>query len=310
MSTLKRSLQGGYKKKKISEALFMTALLIYPAINWLVFEVYLSASSILMAFQQIDRFTYEPYWVGFDNFVYIFQQFGSGTSEFTIGLRNNLLSYGLGLLIGTPLNFCCGFWAYKKCPGSGIYRTVTMLPSIISGLVIGLMFKQFAYNLPLIMNLTFGVENFPALMTDPDWTLFTTLYYGFWGGVGVGIIYYSNAMNAISDELVESVVLEGCGWFQEFIYLTFPMIMPTWITLFITGFPTMVTSQGPLFMFWGYEAPRETYRLGYVLFQKTMKGGVGQYGITTAMNLLITGVMFPLTMLVKAGLDKLNPMND
>lgn len=310
MKVSEKKMQSNYNKKKIREILFMLSLLIYPAINFAIFTVYLSFDSIFMAFQSIDKFTFEVSWVGFDNFVYLIKQFTGEGTEYALALRNNLIKYAVGILISYPLNFACGFWAYKKCRGSGVYRTVTMLPSILSGFIVGLMFKQFAYNLPQIMKTSFGIENFPKLMTDPQWTFFTTVYYSFWGGVGTGIIYYSNAMNAISDELVESMLLEGCSWLQEFIYLTFPMIMPTFITLFITSFSGILTDSGPLFLFWQYDAPRETYRLGYIMFQQTMKGGVTQYGIQTALKIMITVVMFPLTMLIKRGLDKLNPMED
>lgn len=305
-----KRIHNNYNKKKIREILFMLVLLIYPAINFAVFTVYLSLDSVLMAFQSIDKFTFEVSWVGFDNFVYLIKEFTGEGTEYALALKNNLIKYGIGILISYPLNFICGFWVYKKCFGSGTYRIITMLPSILSGFIVGLMFKQFAYNLPQIMKSVFSVENFPKLMTDPNWTFFTTVYYSFWGGVGTGIIYYSNAMNAINDELVESMLLEGCNWFQEFIYLTFPMIMPTFTTLFITGFSAILTDSGPLFLFWQYDAPRETYRLGYLMFQRTMKDGVTQYGIQTALKILITIIMFPLTMLVKNILDRLNPMKD
>lgn len=296
-------------KKKTKEFFFIVSLLLYPAINFAIFTVYLSFDSILMAFQSINPKTFEVSWVGFNNFKFIIEQFAED-SIYLLGLKNNLLDWILTVLIKTPLTFGCGFWVYKKCLGSGLYRTVTLIPSALSGFITGLMFKQFVYNMPHIMSSSFGIENFPHLMKDPDWVFFTTMFYSFWGGVGTSIIYYSNSMNGISHELVESMVLEGCNWWQEFRYLTLPMIMPMYTVSFIGMFSGILTDQGPLFLFWGYEAPREAYRLGYVMFQKTMKSGPAQYGIQTALKIMITCIMFPLTMLVKRILDKLNPMED
>lgn len=296
-------------KKKVREFFFLVTLLIWPAVNFAIFTVYLSFDSILMAFQTIDSKTFEVSWVGFDNFKFIIEQF-SGDSIYLLGLKNNLLDFTITVLLKSVLNFGCGFWVYKKCRGSGLYRTITLIPAALSGFVTGLMFKQFVYNLPHIMSSVFGVENFPHLMKDPDWVFFTTVFYSFWGGVGSSIIYYSNSMNGIGHELVESMVLEGCDWWKEFKYLTFPMIMPMFTVSLIGMFSGLLTDQGPLFLFWGYEAPREAYRLGYVMFQKTMKAGPAQYGVQTALKIMITFIMYPLTMLVKRMLDKLNPMED
>ena len=68
-------------KKKVREFFFLVTLLIWPAVNFAIFTVYLSFDSILMAFQTIDSKTFEVSWVGFDNFKFIIEQF-SGDSVY------------------------------------------------------------------------------------------------------------------------------------------------------------------------------------------------------------------------------------
>ena len=171
------------------------------------------------------------------------------------------------------------------------------------------MFKRFMYALPTLMR-NIGLENFPALMSDPKWTFFTTIYYGIWGGFAGAVIYYGNAMIGISDEIVESAQLDGITYLREMFSITIPMIMPTIATFQITNFAGILTEQGPLYLFWQYQAPRETYRWGYYIFQTTMKQGESRYPEVATIGLLSTLIWFPLTMIVKKLFDKLDPMTD
>ena len=172
-----------------------------------------------------------------------------------------------------------------------------------------MMFKRFAYALPNFMS-GIGVKNFPSIITDPKYTFFTTIYFGLWHGFGMSTIMYGNAMNSISDEIVESAVLDGINHVQELWSITLPLIMPTISTFMITSVSSPLISEGTLFLFWEYKAPRETVRLGYLMFQTTMKAGKATYPEVAALGMICTAITFPLTMLVRWLFDKFDPMNE
>lgn len=295
------------RKSKIKELLFLISIVAYQIINFVIFYIILNANSFVMSFQSIDGKTGETAWVGFQNYVDFFKTFAASGNDYWNALKGSLIDYGVSL-ITFPFGLIMAFYTYKKALGTKSYKFIVMLPNILSGMVVGLMFKRFMYALPQLMK-GIGFENFPALMSDSSWTFFTTVYYGIWSGFATAVIYYSNAMNAISDEIVESAQLDGINYFQEIWYITVPMVMPTIATFQITTFANILVQQGPLYLFWEFEAPRETYRWGYLIFQSTMKQGESVYPRVATIGIISTIIVFPLTMLVRKLFDKIDPMS-
>ena len=306
----RKELLKGKRVARAKERLFLWSIIIYQVVNFIIFYVVLNFNSILLSFQKIDPKTFEVSWVGLDNYVHFFKTFATAGNDYWNALKNSLISYGVSIGFSLPVGIFFAFYVYKKAIGSGAFRFIVMIPTILSGMVVGLMFKRFMYALPGFMNNTLGFKNFPELMSDPKWTFFTTVYYGIWHGFASAVIYYSNAMNTIDDEIVESAQLDGITYLKELWLISLPMIMPTLTTFLVTGFADILSEQGPLYLFWAYDAPRETYRWGYLIFQATMKDGQAVYPRVAAIGIISTLVMFPLTMLVKKGLEKLDPMSD
>ena len=296
-------------KARLKERLFLWSIIIYQVVNFIIFYIILNFNSILLSFQKIDAKTLEITWAGLDNYIHFFKTFASSGNDYWNALKNTIIAYFISIGFSLPVGLFFAFYVYKKAVGTAAFRFIVMIPTILSGMVVGLMFKKFMYTLPQFMK-GFGFENFPALMSDPNWTFFTTVYYGIWSGFAGAVIYYSNAMNSIDDEIVESAQLDGITYLKEFWYISIPMIMPTLTTFLVTGFAGILSDQGPLYLFWAYDAPRETYRWGYLIFQSTMKQGQTVYPRIAAIGIISTFVLFPLTMLVKKGLEKLDPMSN
>lgn len=300
--------QNDKSKAKVLELVFIIAITIYQIVNFFIFFVATNVNSVLLTFQSIDSKTFEVTWVGLQNYIDFFKTFSSSGNDYLNALKGSFLSY-LASFITFPVGILMAFYVYKKSFGTKAFRFIVMIPNILSGLLTGLMFKRFMYALPTLMK-SFGFENFPALMSDPDWTFFTTIYYGIWSGFAGAVIYYGNAMIGINDEVVESAQLDGITYWKEIVYITVPMIMPTIATFQITNFAGVLTEQGPLYLFWAYNAPRETYRWGYLIFSTTMSKGQGQYPRVATIGVISTLIWFPLTMLVRKLFDKLDPMSD
>lgn len=296
------------KKAKVKEFAFLLCIVIYQIVNFIIFYVAMNVNTVALTFQNIDKKTGAVTWVGFENYKKVLLTFTESGNEYWNALKGSFITYAVGWLT-FPVGLFMAFYVYKKAFGTKSFRFIVMIPNILSGMLTGLMFKRFMYALPQLMK-GFGFENFPLLMSDPDWTFFTTIYYGIWSGFAGSVIYYGNAMNAINDEIVESAQLDGITYLQEMIFITIPMIMPTIATFQVTNFAGVLSEQGPLYLFWAYSAPRETYRWGYLIFQRTMKTGQSSYPEVATIGLLSTLLWFPLTMLVRKLFDKLDPMTD
>ena len=295
------------KKSKMIELLFVMSIIIYPLINFIVFYVIQNFNSILLVFQSYDS-EYNRIWVGLANFKIFFEELFAPESSYLLSIGRSVLDFVIGIVISRPIGIIFAFFVYKKARLSGGLRYVSMLPSIISGVLVAMMFMKFVNAMPEFMA-GLGIKDFPKLLQDKRTRYFMTIFYGFWSGFGSSIIYYSNAMNAINDELVESAQLDGITYGKELLYITIPMIFPTISTFIITSVTGLFAASGPLFMFWKFDAPADTLRFGYVMYRMTMEDGTISYPIVATMGMVLTLVTFPITLGVRWLMDRLDPNN-
>lgn len=144
------------------------------------------------------------------------------------------------------------------------------------------------------------------------YTFKTVLFYNVWMSFTTALVMYSNAMNQVSDEILESGKIDGVeGGLQEMFYLVLPMIFPTITTFLITGFSAFLSMSGPLVAFFKFNAPQSSYTLGY-FFYIQVAGSSSQimYPYLAAGGLIMTIIMAPLTFLLKYVLEKYGPSTE
>ena len=183
-----------------------------------------------------------------------------------------------------------------------------MLPQIISGTLIGLMFVQVIdIAIPAFVQNLVGGERMISLLKNPDTALGTCIFYMIWVSFSTSLIVYPNAMSGINPEIFEAAQIDGISnMFQEMRYIILPLIYPTISTFLITGFAGILTNSGPLSLFWMYDAESEVYNMGYYYFVKIFghQSSPLDYPYLAAGGLCMTILIAPLTYLIKRVLEK------
>ena len=295
-------------KKQRGEHLFVYSVFAYPMLLFLIFYVFVNFNSILLAFEEIDS-TGQPSFAGAENFIRFFRDLADSANVLQTSVVNSLLLFGVGLLITLPLSIIFSFYLYKKFFLHLPIRIIVMIPSIASTFIISLLFKKFVEEaLPGLM-MKIGVENFPKLLANAKYSYPTVLFYMVWISFSGNLIILPNAMNAISDSVIESAELDGANLFEEFWHIVLPQIYPTLTTFLITSVAGIFTASGPLIEFYMYSAPPETWNFGYYITVQTMLNADELksyiiYPYLAATGIVVTLVSAPLTFLVKWILDK------
>lgn len=291
------------------DLIFYCLMMIWPVAQFCVFYIGVNFNSILLSFQDIDIVNGTTTWT-FEKIIQAFQDMTS-SKNLLLTAQNSLLVYFLSLIIGTPLGLFFSYYIYKKMPGSGAFRVLLFMPSIVSGIVMVAMFQFFVEQaVPQLWSDLFGIK-IKGLIENPDTRFGTILFFCIWSGFGTSVLMYSNAMSGISQEVVESAHLDGATGFREFIHITFPMIFPTLSTFLITGVAGIFTNQFALYSFYGGGAPNDIQTYGYYMYMKTKNAtSEAEYPILSAMGLWMTIVAVPLTLLVKWALEKFGPSED
>ena len=292
-------------QNKKKERLFIMAVLAYPLLNFFVMYVVVNFNSILLAFQQYKD-DYSLSFAGFKNFSTVLAMMFEGGGELSFSLKNSLLMFAIPFVLGLPLNMGFSYYIYKKKFASGLLRFLMYIPSIVSGMIMSLVFLYFSeLALPSLLR-NFGIEA-PLLLKDPSTAFGTIIFYMMWTGFASNMILYPNAMNAIPNEVVESAQIDGVTQLQELLFIVIPLIFPTISTFTVTSVAAIFTASGPIYVFFGYDAKPYVSTMGYYIFRTTMSDGFTSYPITAAAGLILTAVSVPVTLFVKWGLQKLDP---
>lgn len=294
------------KSARRREILFCSCCVALPLLQFLVFYVYVNISGFALAFQKFDVDSQSYVFNGFSNFKTAFEE---------IALKGNLYKaigtsvkvYLLGLLI-EPLTLFFPYYIYKKMPGSEFFKVMLYLPSILSAMVVGLIYQYMVDQvIPGVARVYFQ-KDVSGWLSNVDTRFVAAWAFSAFLGVGGSVLLYSSAMSRIPESLVESANLEGCTMFKEFIYITFPLIFPTFATFFVTGTAAIFTNQLNLYVFFGDASVGYVQTVGYYVFCMILGSGAqASYPYASAIGLLFTVVIAPLTLLLRYVTNKISP---
>lgn len=297
-------------KKKLREAAFILGVLGWPLILFCINYIGVNGSSVLMAFQRVDK-NFQYHWNGLNNFKEAFENLTKGGDILRVAVLNNLKLFFWTLIIGFPLNMLFGYYLFKQKFGHQMVRFVIMTPSLLSGMVVSLLFLRFCETaLPDIVLRMTGVR-IGNLLQQEGTAMPTVIFYTLWTGFTTSLIYYPNAMNAIDNSVLESAMIDGATKLQELVHIIIPLIHPTISTLIITNLPAIFTNSGPLFAFYYRSAPRYVTTMGYYLYTQTIYGeGEQVYPYLSALGFLLSAVTLPIVYFAKWLFDITDPMKD
>lgn len=294
------------RKKNKNDLIFYCLLMLIPAIQFCIFYIGVNTKSVLMAFQTIDIQSGTVEWT-LSNIKNAFKLMTTSPEMLSL-MSVSVRSYLILLGIGTPLGLLFSYYIYKKLPFSSTFRVLLFLPSIISAIILAVVFQFFFERaIPAFAFELFGIQ-IKGLMENEQTRYMTIMFYNILIGFGTSVLMYANAMSGISQEMVEAAQLDGATKFQEFWHITLPSIYPTLTTFLFTGVAGIFTNQIHLFSFYGAGAPEEVRTYGYYFYTMVKSAqSEAEYPLLAAMGLLMTLVAVPLTFLVKWALEKFGP---
>ena len=310
--------------RKTKRLIFYTLMVALPFAQFLLFYVYVHFNSILMAFKinTIEGNKMVTTWTFGGNFEAVFNNL---KNDEYIGVVNSLKNYFITFFTSGIFSVFFSYYVYKKFALSGMFKIFLYLPSIISGIILVTIYKQLVQRvIPETINKWFyDSQDITPDLLDPkvgDPYTWVLVYYIFMH-LGGHILMYTGAMSGINESVVESAQLDGVNAIQEFFYITLPLIYPTFVTFTVTGVATIFTAHPNLHTFFGLTTPF-SYRIhtvGFLIFASVRenvsieaKGDTGLLSLNqvSALGLMITAVMLPITLLLKKYMTKWGPSTD
>lgn len=292
------------------DMLFYVLMMAWPILQFCVFYIAVKFNSIMYSFQRYDKLSGAVTWT----LDYVRNALKMMTTSPVLidAMKMTLLFFVLFTGINTPLGLLFSYYIAKKQFAAGFFRVFLFLPSIICSVIMVLIYGNFVdVALPEIVRVTTG-KTIGGLMSTKSTRFFAVMFYNLLVGFGVNVLMYSNAMSAISEDVVEAAHLDGATGIKEFWFVTLPSIYPTLVTFMITSLAGMFLNQYNLYSFFGSgeHFGLQTYGLYFYVQTLLADGSRAEYSQISAIGLWLTFIALPLTYGVKFLLEKFGPNED
>jgi putative chitobiose transport system permease protein len=238
-----------------------------------------------------------PRWIGFTNFVTIFND-----PLFITGLFNSLKylvvvpvlqlsSLGVAVLVNRALPFMTFFRASYYVP-------------VITSMSLAAVMWDWVYNRDGLLNWALaGVgilqkSQFFAWLGNEQTALWAIMFVTFWRGFGYYMVLYLGGLQAIPAELEEAARLDGASAWQSFWRITVPIMRPTILLCSLLSTISALRVLEDILVFRPDGGPlNSTYTALMYVYQKALGGSSFDYGVASAAGLVVAVIGFGLSFL-------------
>lgn len=290
---------GGKKRSSFLRNDLPGYLFIAPAILlYLIFNIWPLIRGILMAFTDY-RFVYpDTRWAfnGLENFVKLFE---------SVKVREAAVVSAKYSLIVVPavliLALFTAILISRVRRGSSFYRWTVYLPTILPVAVSFLMFRQmYAPNFGLINSFLrgLGVENPPFWLGEVATALPAVGAAHLWIIFGFPTLLFLIGIYSIGEELYEAASLDGASRWQQFVFITLPLLKPTTAMVLILIVPGVFGVTDPMLILTQGGPQGSTQTLGYYLYDIAFVRGDLRLGYASSISLVVSLVTAALVALI------------
>ncbi|MFN8381538.1 MAG: sugar ABC transporter permease [Anaerolineales bacterium] len=279
--------------RRFQDNLVIFLFLLPAVVLFLLFVVYPIFQSIYYSFFNWKGFGPAEDFVGLENFKNILKD-----KVFLIALRNGFLIIALSIFVQLPLSMALAVLVGRDLPGRVIFRTIFFLPYVLSEVIAALMWLFILNPDPDRGFINAIIEFFggasQAWLGKTDLVMLAIFAALTWKYFGYHMLLFLTGLQNIPVDIEEAGRIDGANSFQNFFYITLPLLSSTIRT---SVYLSVLGSIQQFILVWimtkgGPVNASETmatymYRFGFVRFQ------LG-YGSAVAIYMFLICLIFSL----------------
>ncbi|OCT13026.1 protein lplB [Paenibacillus pectinilyticus] len=264
-----------------------------PGLIFLLIFKYIPLLGSVIAFKDYSVFKgfIDSPWVGFKHFDKLFHY-----PDFTRVFSNTLILGFLRIVLVFPIPILLALMmneVRKAALKKGI-QTALYIPHFLSWVIVsGIVFDVFS--LSGLFNIVLSWFGHEPILAMQDSAYFRPVYVltSIWRDAGWGTVVYMAAISGIDPQLYESAMMDGASRFKQIRHITFPLLLPTVLVLFLLeignfldlGFDQVFNLLTPM-----------TFSAGDILDTYVYRTGIqqAQYSFATAVGLFQSVIGFIL----------------
>lgn len=198
-----------------------------PALIWIIVFKYLTLAGVWIAFldYKVRTGLFASQFVGLKNFEFLFS-----TDTAIRATRNTILLNALFISVGLVVSLSVAWLLFEIYSSrfTRYYQTLILLPRFISWVVVSyFVYALLAADTGVVNSVLrqVGIAPVSWYRTTEPWPLIL-LAVSLWHGVGLSSLIYLSGMIAIDTQLYEAARIDGASRWQQFRYITFPILLP------------------------------------------------------------------------------------
>ena len=211
-----------------ARAWLLAAPFLAPAlVFYIVFMLIPMLGTLALGFTEWTGFNFaDVKFVGLHNFALI-----RNDPIFWLSLRHNLIFLFGAVSLKTLVALLLALALDQRVPFSNLFRGVFLMPTVISLVVVGIVFRLALSPSLGLVNPFFKAIGIPSLagdwLGDPERVLPVIIIVDTWHGFGLYMFLFISRLVGISQELHEAAFVDGASLRQDIWHITLPLLKPT-----------------------------------------------------------------------------------
>ncbi|GKX27601.1 sugar ABC transporter permease [Vallitalea longa] len=253
---------------------FYTILFIIPVI--LGFYYSLTNWNAIKLSGEVSKF------IGFSNFKKIF------TTPELSGIILRTIYFGLiTTVFKNIIGFALALLVNKGLKTRHVLRSIYFLPSMLSPLIIGLIFGSLFMTNGFVNQLliSLGLDNIAVpWLTTKSTALGTTMFVEIWRQTGFNMVIYLAGLQLIDAVYYEAASIDGATAWQQLIYITLPRMMPSFAINLLLNLSQGLKAFDIIFVLTGGGPAGSTELINTIVYKEF---GKKLYGMSTAYGVIV-----------------------
>jgi multiple sugar transport system permease protein len=186
------------------------------------------------------------------------------------------------------LGFVLALLYVRVTSGRVLYRTIFILPILIPGIVVGAIWK-------LLLNFDFGLVNqiIGLVGIDPlNWlgaretALASVILVDIWHWTPFCFLLFLAGLESLPQDVYEASKIDGATFWQELVYVTLPMMLPTIMVTFAFRLILAFKVFDEVYLLTGGGPGTSTEVLSFTLYQRFFREDKTGYGAAMSMSII------------------------
>ncbi len=194
-----------------------------------VFFFWPAGQALVQSFQQQDAFGSSVTWVGFDNFVALWND-----ETYLASFQTTVIFSSLVTVLGLSIALLLAVFADRVVRGTQFYRSVLILPYAVAPVVTGVLWT-------FMFSSSIGVVSWWLRRMGFNWNyllngndaMALVVMAAVWKQISYNFLFFLAGLQSIPKSLIEAAAIDGARPMRRFWTIQFPLLSPTTFFLLV-----------------------------------------------------------------------------